>query len=212
MAGSALVWAAAVSYTAVFCAVEWDLRNPYTRDDILALLYNLGHLGERLPGAVLALGILTVARSIRVEGMPAAPGGGVATIAAGLSWSLALFFVPALAVRYGVNVATPAVAAAAGALIVLVAAAQAVRAGLPERRRIAGWATTLAIAAALGLAAAYAALRWVTDTFYEAALLRAAAAFLIIAVLVCGLLDHYVGGAGTAGARRRSAVRGPRGS
>lgn len=32
--GSALVWAAAVSYTIVFCAVEWDLRTPYTTADI----------------------------------------------------------------------------------------------------------------------------------------------------------------------------------
>jgi hypothetical protein len=33
--GSALVWAASVSYTTVFCAIEWDLRTPYTTADIV---------------------------------------------------------------------------------------------------------------------------------------------------------------------------------
>ncbi|MFD0318243.1 hypothetical protein [Streptomyces flavalbus] len=35
IARSALLPAASVSYTAVFCLVEWDLRNPYTVDDLL---------------------------------------------------------------------------------------------------------------------------------------------------------------------------------
>ncbi|MFD0903176.1 hypothetical protein [Actinomadura sediminis] len=106
VAGSWVVWAASLSYTFVFCVVEWDLRNPYTTEDIVirvcaavvtpplvqwlarrdrggprvsslaqmlafavsvwalghlvltvydtALLYNLAHLGGRLPGAVVA--------------------------------------------------------------------------------------------------------------------------------------------------------------
>src|SRR5581483_3552927 len=33
--GSALVWAASISYTVAFCAVEWDLRSPYTTADIV---------------------------------------------------------------------------------------------------------------------------------------------------------------------------------
>ncbi len=35
IACSALLPSAAVSYTVVFCLVEWDLRNPYTVDDVL---------------------------------------------------------------------------------------------------------------------------------------------------------------------------------
>jgi hypothetical protein len=35
VARSPLVWAAAVAYTLVFCAVEWELRNPYTVDDVI---------------------------------------------------------------------------------------------------------------------------------------------------------------------------------
>ena len=33
--GSALVWAASVSYTVAFCAIEWDLRTQYTTADIV---------------------------------------------------------------------------------------------------------------------------------------------------------------------------------
>ncbi|MFE4425102.1 hypothetical protein [Streptomyces sp. NPDC056817] len=35
LARSALLPLASVSYTAVFCLVEWDLRNPYTIDDVV---------------------------------------------------------------------------------------------------------------------------------------------------------------------------------
>jgi hypothetical protein len=248
LAGSYLIWVAAASYTVVFCVVEWDLRNPYTVDDIAirlvaavvtpafvmwtarrdgggeddepaslpglvmfaastwalghlvlvvydcALLYNLGHLGGRLPGAVIALAVLAVTRVAagRLRGRgPSA--GGAATIASGLRWSLALFFVPALAVRYGVTFATPALSAGAGLLVAVVAGGHAVRAGLAETRGgstsgcLLVWAARHGAAACAGLVAAYAAARWVDDTYYEAALLRAAAVFLITAVLVCGL-------------------------
>ncbi|MCF6525017.1 hypothetical protein [Streptomyces sp. JJ36] len=30
-----LLWSASVAYTWVFCVVEWDLRNPYTEDDLV---------------------------------------------------------------------------------------------------------------------------------------------------------------------------------
>ncbi|MGH3389045.1 MAG: hypothetical protein ACRDOO_09225 [Actinomadura sp.] len=244
VAGAGLVWAAAASYTLVFCVVEWQLRNPYTLDDVAlriaaavvtpplirwlargehelagpveplrfavsawalghlvlvvydtALLYNLGHLGTRLPGALIALAVLVCARTLRPGGVspvPTLPGGGVATIAAGLRWSLALFLVPALAVRYGVNFATPLVAAAAGGVIVLAAAVHAVREGPPANRWILVWTAQLPMAAVAGLGAAYVAVRWVADTFYEAALLRAAATSLMTAVLVCGLTDRYL--------------------
>ena len=266
LAGSYLIWVAAASYTVAFCVVEWDLRNPYTTDDIVirlvaavvtpafitwtarreedvpeprslptlltvavsswalghlvlvvydcALLYNLGHLGDRLPSAFVALAVLAAARTA-AHRLPAraSRAGGVATIEAGLRWSLALFFVPALAVRYGVLFATPAVSAGAGLLVIVVASAHAVRAGLAETTgggtvgRLSAWAARQCGAAIAGLCAAYLAVRWVGDTYYEAALLRAAAVFLITAVAVSALVDRWWPAYG--GKRGRTPAGGP---
>jgi hypothetical protein len=247
VANSSLVWAAAVSYTMVFCAVEWELRNPYTADDIVirivaaiatpllitrlarretglrspvdspisasglvmfavsawalgylvlvvydtALLYNLAHLRGRLPAAAAALAVLLAVRLIDGRFPAYAAGTGVAVIAAGLRWSLALFFVPALAVRYGVNFGTSLPAAAAGGVILLAAAVHAGQEGLPPRRRVISVAQ-LSMAGAAGLTVAYLAVRWVSDTFYEATVLRGAVGFLIAAVLVCAATDKYL--------------------
>jgi hypothetical protein len=85
-------------------------------------------------GAALALTVLLTARLIANRLPTYAAGTGVTTIAGGLRWSLALFFVPALAVRYGVNFGTSPLAAATGGVIVLAAAIYAIRDGLPPSR------------------------------------------------------------------------------
>jgi hypothetical protein len=246
VARSPLVWAAAFAYTLVFCAVEWELRNPYTVDDVIvravaaivtppliiwlarreeggqrpisatglaafaisawalgylilfvydtALLYNLAHVRDRLYGAAIALAVLLSAR-LMAERLPAyGVGAGVSAITVGLRWSLALFFVPALAVRYGVNFGTPLVAAAAGGLIVLAAVWYAARdALLPvrpgQRLRL---LTQLSLAAAAGLTVAYAALRWYRDTLYEGTLLRGVIGFLVTAIVVCAVTDKHL--------------------
>jgi hypothetical protein len=264
--GSApLVWAASASYTLVFCVVEWDLRNPYTMDDIVirvcaalvtplliiwmarrdgpadadgarsgtglllfaastwalgqlvltvydtALLYNLGHLDERLPGAVAALAVLTTARlaARRLAAQspavrsPAArglvtgePGRAVATVGAALRWTLALFFVPALAVRYGVMFGTPWVALAGGLLACGAAAVLALRDGLGgcTARRVLAWMGQMAAALAAGGALGFAAVWLITDTYYEAGLLRGAAVSFAVVVAVAALTDHWLDG------------------
>ncbi|MGW5250387.1 hypothetical protein ACWEQN_42850 [Streptomyces sp. NPDC004129] len=248
VARSPLIRLAAASYTAVFCAAEWDLRNPYTIEDLAirlvaavvtppliaalagrereeslpmstsglvlfgvslwglghlvlvvydtALLYNLGKLGTELPGAEVASAVLVAVRvaASRFSGRAAA-GAAVTTVGNALRWALALFLVPALAVRYGVNFGSPLLAAAGGGCVVLVAAVRALREGLGARRsggpaQLFMVAGQLGFAAVAGLAAAYGAVHWVTDTYYEAALLRAMCVFLITAVVVCAATDE----------------------
>lgn len=254
VADSVLVWAAALSYTTVFCVVEWDLRNPDTVQDIVirvvsaavtppviikmarrepvtaspssaagllvfvvsawavghvilivydtALLYNLAHLGGRPADGAIALAVLAAARLAarhfdndrRVAG--ADPGRCVAIVADGLRWSLALFFVPALAVRYGVNFATPLIAAAAGGVIMLVAAVQTARrhdllGGPAARPRALVIGLTAAVLA--GLVTAYASVLWVHDDMYEAGLLRAAAVLLGTVILIGAIADRFLG-------------------
>ncbi|MEV6973845.1 hypothetical protein [Kitasatospora sp. NPDC093806] len=227
---SPLLPLAAASYTVAFCAVEWDLRNPYTVDDLLlrtasalltppllrrlaareeagperprtvrglllfavdlwaygclmlvlydtVLLYDLARLGERLPAALLALALLTATRLVPAGGREAGPA--VTALADALAAGLVLFLVPALAIRYAGSFGTPGLAAAAG-LVVLGAAAR--RTGAPALLR-------LAPAAVGGAAAGWAAVHWVTDPYYEAALLRGACAGVVSTLALCALLD-----------------------
>ncbi|MGW2562948.1 hypothetical protein ACWCXB_27595 [Streptomyces sp. NPDC001514] len=257
VARSALLWAASASYTAVFCLVEWDLRNPYTVDDIAirlvaavvtpalirwlaarqdedkdkgegedkgagagepgggplgvgglllffvslaalgalvlmvydtALLYNLGKTDRRWPYAASALLVLFLARRAagKVRGRPV-PGGAVAVVGEGLRRWLVLFFVPALAVRYGVTFGTPALAAAVALLILLMAAAYALRQGGSGPRLLLG--AQLGAAVVAGTAAAYVAGSWGSGTYYEVALLSAVTAFLLTSLAVCAATD-----------------------
>ncbi|MFJ3788264.1 hypothetical protein [Kitasatospora sp. NPDC090091] len=220
VAGSPLLPLAAASYTAAFCAVEWDLRNPYTVDDILlriasalvtplllariasrepdtgptaprpvvfaielwaygqlmlvfydtVLLYNLARLDEqRLVRAVVALSVLAATRF--VPRSDATPGPRVAALTDALGRGLVLFFVPALAVRYAGSFGTPALAAAAGAVVLVAATAR------------------LALPVAAGAAAGCLTVLCFTDPYYEAALLRAAVVALGTAGTVCAFLD-----------------------
>jgi hypothetical protein len=164
-----------------------------------ALLYNLGHLSGRLPGALVALCVLVAARAASSRLPEGESGLALTSVVVGLRWALLLFFVPALAVRYGVNFGTPLIAAAAGLAVCLAAAIHALRETLPGTgtARIAAWAAQTAVALLAGAAAGYAALQMVTDTYYEAGLLRAAGAAFAAAVAVCAVTDRWL-------ARRRA--------
>ncbi|MCG6493525.1 hypothetical protein [Kitasatospora sp. A2-31] len=224
VAASPLLPLAAASYTAAFCAVEWDLRNPYTVDDIAlriasalltplllariaahepdtapaaprpvvfavelwaygqlmlvlydtVLLYNLARLDEqRLSRAFVALSVLGATRFVPRSDRP--PGPRVTALADALGRGLVLFFVPALAVRYAGSFGTPALAAAAGAVVLVAATAR--------------HAARLALPAAAGAAAGCLTVLCFTDPYYEAALLRAAVVALGTTGAVCALLD-----------------------
>ncbi|MCP9954220.1 hypothetical protein [Actinomadura madurae] len=245
LAGSWLVWAASISYTFVFCTVEWDLHNPYTADDIVirvcsaiatplllqwlarqegaesrtlsfaqmllfaisvwalghlvltvydtALLYNLGHTSGRLPGAAIALCVLVGARWASSRVSVSECGAALSSVVFGVRWALLLFFVPALAVRYGVNFGTPLIAAAAGLVIAMVAGVCALRDALAgeARTRIALWAVQALVAVFAGAATGYAAVRLVTDTYYEAGLLRGAATSFAVVIAVAAVTDRW---------------------
>ncbi|MFF5017685.1 hypothetical protein [Streptomyces sp. NPDC001165] len=260
IARSAALPLASVSYTAVFCLVEWDLRNPYTVDDLVvrsvsavltptllalcaardrgatrtpdsvpgllvfigslgalgvlvlvvydtALLYSLGRLPERLPLAlaatVLLLGLRRVAS--RLEGRPARRGLTLAFLRHVLRYWLSLFFVPALAVRYGVLFGTPQLAAGVALVTAATACALAARDVLAEARRTADGGSVgpqdgrppsgLLLARGLGCAvlagtgAACLAASLTPRSYYEVTLLSSAAAFLVATVAVCGFAD-----------------------
>ncbi|WP_286250729.1 hypothetical protein [Streptomyces graminofaciens] len=249
---------ASVSYTAVFCLVEWDLRNPYTVDDLVvravsavftplfirrlaardtgtcrtpasvpgllvfigslgalgvlvlvvydtALLYNLGRLDRRLPLALAAAGALLVLRRVAARlSEPSTPGLTLSFVRHALQYWLALFFVPALAVRYGVVFGTPQLAAGAGLLTAATACVLAARDSSAEDRGGRGALGAgrrrpfvLLLAGRLGCtvlagACAAAAAAWLTPkAYYEVTLLSGAAAFLVTAVVVCGLVDAW---------------------
>ncbi|MFV2175714.1 hypothetical protein ACFHW2_35005 [Actinomadura sp. LOL_016] len=251
VAGSWVVWAASLSYTFVFCVVEWGLRNPYTTEDIVirvcaavvapplvqwlarrdadgdgdgarvsslaqmlafavsiwalghlvltvydtALLYNLGHLGGRLPGALVAVVVLVAARAASGRLPGGEPGRASASVGIALRYALVLFLVPALAVRYGPNVGSPLLAGAAGLLVCAAAAGFTLREGLSGagRSRTLLWCGQAFAALLAGGLAGYAAVRAVTDVYYEAGLLRGAAVCFAVAVAVCALTDRLIG-------------------
>lgn len=167
-----------------------------------ALLYNLGHVGARLPGAAVALAVLAAARlgarlvDARTAAAPQPASLGSDMIASMIRWFLVLFFVIALPARYAAG--EPAVQAV-GAVAVLAAAAcgglgslrgasrpqsSAVR---PLRRTIATGIAALGLAVLVGLATAYAVLSWVPANYPETVLLHAAAAFLATTIAVNGI-------------------------
>ncbi|GHF57882.1 hypothetical protein GCM10018790_39600 [Kitasatospora xanthocidica] len=225
LAGSPLIPLAAASYTVAFCAIEWDLRNPYTVDDLVlrvlsavvtppliawparrepvadrpargnpflfaldlwaygqlmlvlydtVLLYNLARLGSHVLPAAAASAVLAATHLLR-RSATSPTGPYLTTLTATIGRALALFLVPALAIRYAQTFATPRLAALAG-LVVLGAAARrdTVRLLLPA---VAGAAVGCVVAALL------------PGPYYEATLLRSATGALLAATAVCALLD-----------------------
>jgi hypothetical protein len=166
-----------------------------------ALLYNLGHLRARLPGAAVAAAVLAAARPLahRLAGRHpdrATAGPGLAWVGWSLRWFLLLFFVPALPVRYGLGFGSAPVAAAAGALVALLAAVRGLRQAFgdgarPDRRRLLGWAVGMLASALAGALAAGLSLSRPTG-YPEAGLLRAAVLFLLAAGLTCAAVDRLL--------------------
>ena len=90
-----------------------------------ALLYNLGHLGARLPVTAAALAVLAAARVAAPLLPRRPPGPGVESITRSFGAFLPLFFVAALPVRYGLIGWGTTYVAAAAALVLVTAAAGA---------------------------------------------------------------------------------------
>ncbi|MQA88409.1 MAG: hypothetical protein GEV03_28285 [Streptosporangiales bacterium] len=170
-----------------------------------ALLYNLGHLGPRLPGIALTLAVLAAARLaaqlLERRGSPVPQSSSIVsdTVASAMRWFLALFFVVALPVRYA---ATEPAAQAVGAITILAAAAasglgvlrrvrpQDPHTSRPPPRAITAWTVKMSVAVLVGIAVALAVVWRVQDIYPETVLLHAVSAFLACTIAAGGLLDR----------------------
>ncbi|WP_238019870.1 hypothetical protein KZZ52_30675 [Dactylosporangium sp. AC04546] len=160
-----------------------------------ALLYNLGHLPGLLPVALVAGAVLAGADRW-ARRLPAATCGPAAgTVAAGLGWFVAVFFVPALPIRYALDLGNPWLTAGAAAGVAVTALALALRevagglgaAGAARR----DWLVSLGVAGAAGTAATV--LAWLPPpTYPEVRLLLAAALFLVTTTVVAQVADRLV--------------------
>jgi hypothetical protein len=177
-----------------------------------ALLYNLGHLGERWAGAAVALGVLLGARvaAHHRRATDRQPGIGTGTVSAALGWFAALFFVPALPLRYTLGFGSAALAGAAGVVIAAVAAGWALREGcarMPrpaDARTVTFWLGTClsaGLAATAAAAAAATAANAITPRYPEETLLAAAGAFFTVVVATAILADRVAHRRGCGGIR-----------
>jgi hypothetical protein len=167
-----------------------------------ATLYSLGRCVEYLPGATVAAGVLVVARlaATRLRRRPTPPAGdfggaGVDTLSTGLFWWLAMFLIPALAIRYELGFGSWKIAAGAGILIIVAAVAAALRevaARLPTAHQqlpIRVWLGQLAAAGCTGLAASTVGFV-APATYPETRLLYAASLFTLTTTAVCAWFDR----------------------
>jgi hypothetical protein len=161
-----------------------------------ALVYNLGHLGSWLPGIGVALVILGTARTAARHFATGTSRPGIDTLVSSLWWLLALFFVPALPIRYELGFGSPWLARLAFAAIVLVAAAYGAREAfgrLPAASRrgltLWVWAFQMAVTLTIGIGVGGLASRW-RGGYVEVVLLRAAVLSAVSAIAVCALLDR----------------------
>ncbi|MFJ6616106.1 hypothetical protein ACIQOW_00785 [Kitasatospora sp. NPDC091335] len=138
------------------------------------LLYNLARIGDRLPSAAAALAVLVATRAVPARA-PRPPGPRTAALAGTIGRALALFLVPALAIRYAQTFGTPELAALAGLLVV----GAAVR----------GDVSPLLLPALAGVAAGWAVATLAPGPYYEATLLRSATGALLTTTALCALLD-----------------------
>jgi hypothetical protein len=159
------------------------------------LLYNLGDLGSYVPLLAVASAGGVGAHLLRRRLRPSDPGRSVSTLTTGLGWFLALFFVPALPVRYALSFGSRPIAVAAGTVVVVVAVALTVA-------RLRSGVLYVVPASLVGIAVAAATLFALPSGGYpEARLLSAAAAFLLVVTATASLTDVVVA--------RRAFVRGP---
>jgi hypothetical protein len=158
-----------------------------------ALLYNLGHLGARLPVTAAALAVLAVARVVAPLLPRGSPGPGVESITLSFGAFLPLFFVAALPVRYGLTGWGTTYVAAVATLVLVTAAAVRGIAGTFARSPVSRvrWLAQMAITVAAGLAAGTAASMLLRDGYPESRLLWAAAAFFVCATTTCALIDPH---------------------
>ncbi|MFI5842654.1 hypothetical protein ACIA8K_23390 [Catenuloplanes sp. NPDC051500] len=155
------------------------------------LLYNLGHAAAQLPGCLVAGIVLGLARFVAVRRTsPAAPGPGIDTLGTGLGWFLALFFAPALTIRYALGLDGRLFALAAALLIVvatIVLTFLEVDARLPRPLR-AAWLGQVVGAGIAGVGAAVLA-RLASAAYPEVKLLLAAGFLLAAVTVVCAATD-----------------------
>lgn len=155
------------------------------------LLYNLGHAAAQLPGCLAAGAVLGVARLVAARRAAAgAPGPGVDVLTTGLGWFVAVFFAPALTVRYALGLGTRPLAVTVALLLAgtaIVLTWSEVTARLARSLR----AVALGQIAAAGLAGAVAAVlaRRVSAAYPEVTLLLAAVLFLTVVTVVCAATD-----------------------
>ncbi|GGM54413.1 hypothetical protein ACFFX1_50935 [Dactylosporangium sucinum] len=162
-----------------------------------ALLYNLGHLPALLPAALAAALVMAGADrwSARLRKVPAGGperGPAIGTVAAGLGSFVTVFFVPALPIRYALDLGTPWLTAAAAVLVagvaLVLALRQVARRACGDRR---AWGVSLAAAAVGGTAST--GLAWVPPpTYPEVRLLLAAGLFLGTTTVVAQAADRLV--------------------
>ncbi|MET7419474.1 hypothetical protein [Dactylosporangium sp. NPDC005555] len=153
-----------------------------------ALLYNLGHVPGLLPVAAVAGGVLLLARLAarrRAAGVRG-PGPGIRAVASGLAWFAALFFVPALPIRYAMDLGTPWITVAGAVVVAGAAVVLTVRDVVPGER--AAVVARMSVAVVAGVVAAGAALL-PPPTYPEVRILLAAALFLVTVTGVCAATD-----------------------
>ncbi|GIE89068.1 hypothetical protein [Actinoplanes regularis] len=163
------------------------------------LLYSMGKVGQHVPGAVVAGLVLAASRlaasRLRERGGPLPAGPGLDTLTTGLSWWLALFLIPALAIRYELGFGSRLFAAAAGLLVIGAATTAAlfqVYGRLPLAGRAAAvrrWLLGLAVAVLVAVVAAAGGLA-VPAVHTELRLLWSAALFVLAATAVTTTWDR----------------------
>lgn len=156
-----------------------------------ALLYNLGHLPRHLPGVLVATAVLVVARGVTrlLPGRPLGPS--LSVVLNALHWLVAMFFVPALAVRYGMSFGALVVAALAGLLVVGAVFVRTLRS--VRRPILAGGALAIAVAGAAAAASGGYLAGW---GYPESRLLCAVLAFFVALTMACGFIDRSEGSPG----------------
>jgi hypothetical protein len=185
-----------------------------------AMLYNLAYVGTAAPVAILALIVLGIARfAARVPGDTGAPeppgvrgvvddpilvdgrgrsGHGMDTLITGMAWFLAVFFVPAMPVRYGLAVITSWTAIPAVLVLVGVAGLGTLREvgtrvrdrAVGERAALLRWLAGLLAAGTTGLLVA-AVVATMSARYPETRIFSAAIAFLLTVTGVSALTDRW---------------------
>jgi hypothetical protein len=149
-----------------------------------ALLYNLGHVPSALPGALVAVAVLVAARLMARKIPESTAGPALATLISSLGWFFALFFVPALSIRYGLIFGLPVLAAVAGVVVTATAVVHGV--GRQPNPVLLGHLAVAVVAGLAATAVAYA----VTGGYPEARVLAAAGAFFLTVTAACTMADR----------------------